>query len=194
MPPPTNIIHPHLSTTNILPVPPTTNIPPFSSKYTSDIRPFSSEADKRETDQIICGQNCDKCDQNKCIKCISGFYIPEEDESQINCKKCTINNCEECKGSKDYNICKVCKKNFIPIYDENDKNLIKLCDLPCEIGEDDKCLNCSETSNKCSICIPFYTLINGKCVADYSIKAIYKSDSLSDHIKIYDNIIIILQK
>ena len=63
----------------------------------------------------------------------------------------------------------------------------KTPDLLCEIGQDEKCLTCSNEKGKCETCNPFYKLINGKCYPDYTIKATYKSDSVVEHIKIYEN-------
>ena len=121
----------------------------------------------------ICGENCEICknEENRCLKCNSGYYLPNDIDSKLICEKCSIENCEECQGSKNENFCNKCKVNYISIYDDNDKKLIKQCDLPCEIGEDEKCLTCNDTENKCSSCNPLYILVKGKCLANFNIKA-----------------------
>ena len=50
----------------------------------------------------------------------------------------------------------------------------------CEIGEGDKCLTCK--NNKCTSCNPKYELINGKCIATFSINATYESSSDNEKI------------
>ena len=47
----------------------------------------------------------------------------------------------------------------------------------CEIGDDDKCLECDLKKNQCSKCNLGYKLINGKCIINYSFKATYFSKS-----------------
>ena len=122
---------------------------------------------------LPCGKNCEICDQleGKCSKCFEGYYLPENDKSQLNCEKCSIENC------KDENKCINCKNNFIPGYDENDKNLIISCNSPCKIGEDEQCKTCSEKGYDCGSCNTFYILEKGKCISEYTIKATYNSTS-----------------
>ena len=141
-----------------------------------------------ETEIPECGENCEICDnfQKKCQKCFSGYFIPDEDSLKLNCQKCTLENCEQCEGLIDSNICKKCKDNFLPVYDKNDTELIQSCEMACEIGEDDKCKVCNEKENNCMECNPFFTLIGGKCYANFTIKATYKSDSSTDPIKLFD--------
>ena len=140
-----------------------------------------------ETELPECGEKCEICDnsQKKCQKCFSGYFIPDEDSLKLNCKKCTLENCEQCEGLIDSNICKKCKDNFLPVYDKNDTELIQSCEIACEIGEDDKCKVCNEKENNCMECNPFFTLIGGKCYANFTIKATYKSDSSTEPIKLY---------
>ena len=47
----------------------------------------------------------------------------------------------------------------------------------CEIGEEEKCLECDSTKNICSSCNLGYKLINGECILNYSFKATYYSNS-----------------
>jgi surface protein len=55
-----------------------------------------------------------------------------------------------------------------------ENEIIKSCEFDCQIGEEDKCLTCDD--NKCSSCNIGYKLIDGKCKADYTIKATYHTD------------------
>ena len=47
----------------------------------------------------------------------------------------------------------------------------------CEIGEEEKCLECNSSNNECSSCNLGYKLIDGKCIANFSFKATYYCNS-----------------
>ena len=110
---------------------------------------------------------------NKIPHCKSGYFFPSDakSKSESECTKCNLENCDKCSGTKESNICTSCFSNYFPFKENNE--LIK-CN-PCEIGEDDKCLSCSEEINQCSNCNIGYKLENGKCVINYSFKATYET-------------------
>ena len=56
--------------------------------------------------------------------------------------------------------------------------------VKCEIGEEEKCLSCNK--KQCSSCNPGYKLSGGKCIIDYSIKAEYYTEEVSE-IKLIDD-------
>ena len=64
------------------------------------------------------GEKCKSCNEqgNQCSSCISGYYIPTDDEIKKNCKKCSINNCKECYGDSISNTCHICEDPFKLIY------------------------------------------------------------------------------
>ena len=72
---------------------------------------------------------------NKDISCDEGFYIPIDSNK---CKKCSIENCSICYGNNFYDNCIKYNKNKETIYKNN---TIKTCELPCEIGDNEKCLS-----------------------------------------------------
>ena len=80
-------------------------------------------------------------------KCSSGYYLPDDIEEKI-CQKCSINNCEKCQGNKNNDECTLCKENYIPKYDENNK--IKSCNKKCDTNN--KCKECDIMNNECLIC------------------------------------------
>ncbi len=108
---------------------------------------------------------------NKPPPCKSGYFFPSDakSKSESECTKCSLENCEKCSGTKESNVCTSCFSNYFPIKENNE--LIK-CNL-CDIGEDDKCLSCSEEINQCSKCNIGYKLENGKCIVNFSFKATY---------------------
>ena len=165
---------------------PISSIIPETTEPSPTIPVTQSDEEDSTNMPLIC-ENCEICDQikGKCSKCVDGYYLPEDNESQFNCKKCSIENCKECKGSKSENKCINCKNNFIPVYDENDKNLIISCNSPCEIGGDEKCKTCDETGNKCGSCNTLHVLEKGKCSAEYTIKATYNYQK-NNHIKLFE--------
>ena len=112
------------------------------------------------------------------IGCESGYFIPIDSNSK--CQKCTLENCDACSGTKESNVCSLCIPNYFPFYENN---ILKSCNL-CEIGENDKCLSCVEGKNKCSKCNYKYILENGKCIPNFSFKALYYVSSISDKVKL----------
>ena len=97
------------------------------------------------------------------IFCDSGFYFPEDDETNKNCKKCSVENCEKCVGNKYMNFCTQCKSGFQPIY-ENDL-VIQYCK---NINVNEQCLEFDENNNNCKICnngyfLSFYSEMKKKC-------------------------------
>ena len=60
---------------------------------------------------------------------------------------------------------------------ENTKILEEKALNICEIGEEEKCLECNSSKNQCLKCNLGYKLIDGKCIINYSIKATYFCNS-----------------
>ena len=102
-------------------------------------------------------EKCLECDQNNniCSSCNEGYYLPEDDEIKKTCKKCSIENCTKCEGDLSDDICISCKSNLIPIYKNN--KIIK-CEIPCETGKNEICLECDKNNNICYICNEWYYL------------------------------------
>ena len=102
---------------------------------------------------------CKTCniETNKCDSCISGYYLPTDDEEK-KCKKCSdINDkCQECYGTKNSVKCLSCKNGLIPFYDKN--NEILECNLPCSTGNGNLCKSCDYEKNKCIDCNEGYYL------------------------------------
>ena len=59
----------------------------------------------------------------------------------------------------------------------------------CEEGEEEKCYKCE--NNVCILCNPKYTLINGNCQSNFSLKAIYESVSDDEKVQLIYNFIIL---
>ena len=53
----------------------------------------------------------------------------------------------------------------------------------CEIGDEDKCLTCKE--DECGSCNIGYKLVNGKCILNYSFKAIYFTSENNTNIQLF---------
>lgn len=101
----------------------------------------------------ICGENCLTCnsDEKICSKCKSGYFSPTDgsNEEKLNCIKCLLDNCEECQGTKNNNICSLCKTNF---YAKNENDIIKYCNKKCQTGINEQCAYCDEQKNECINC------------------------------------------
>ena len=117
-------------------------------------------------------------DNNKFKSCNVGYYLPEFEKNK--CQKCSIDNCLECYGNKTSNNCTKCNSNLKEGYESNTNRTIISCKLPCEEGNEDKCLKCDNIRNECIECNIGYKLENDKCILNYSFKAIYKQINKSE--------------
>ena len=82
-------------------------------------------------------------------------------------------------------------EEVINLVDENKKGVKEIftdkLENICEIGEEEKCLECDSTKNICSSCNPGYKLENGKCILNYSFKATYYSNSDNKNITLINS-------
>ena len=86
-----------------------------------------------------------------CNSCNDNYYLPDKNSTE--CKKCEIDNCLECIGNKSYTECIKCENDYILSGG--------ICLKNCEIGENNKCLQCNDEPgkiNQCSICNNGYYL------------------------------------
>ena len=93
--------------------------------------------------------------KNTKVNCNSGFFMPEDEKSNKNCKKCRVNNCEKCLGNKTLDFCLNCKSGYKPIY-ENENGIIKYCYFDNE--EYENCLLYNDIKNECEFCNADYFL------------------------------------
>ena len=129
-------------------------------------------------------EKCKECDNqnNVCLNCNYGYYLPIDDELKIECKSCSLNNCKSCHGTKIEDICDACESGYEK---EIESGKIKKCKLNnCEIGEEEKCLTCSGIENECGSCNPLYTLVDGKCESTFTFKAIYSVLNPNEYVQI----------
>ena len=114
------------------------------------------------------------------FNCSSGYYLSYDINGNKQCKKCHIENCNNCT---DDGICKLCESNFLPFY-ENE--IIISCEYPCKDDPEDKCLSC-DNDDKCKLCNIGYKLVDGMCLINHSIKAIYYSQEENNIIHLINN-------
>ena len=112
------------------------------------------------------------------LKCESGYFLTNNNKS---CKKCPIDNCEKCYERNNVNLCIFCMRDFIPIYENG---IINLCQNGCDIGKEEKCLSCDSDNIKCLSCNIGYKLVNGKCILNYSFKAVYQIKNENERIRL----------
>ena len=124
--------------------------------------------------QIGTEEKCLTCDYSKaeCASCNSGYYLPEDETTNIKCQKCSIKNCEKCSGNKSSDICISCEDYALPIY-ENEK--IQKCII--QIGDGPKCLTSDTNKNECLSCNLGYKYDKGKCLLDHHFKASFITNS-----------------
>ena len=107
--------------------------------------------------------------------CSSGYYLDER-----KCKKCTIENCDKCYLKESIEICSSCKSSYFPIYDNK---FIVSCEMQ-DFEDDDKCLETDSNTMQCSSCYLGYILSEGKCIPNYSFKAIYFTNENNQNIQL----------
>ena len=94
------------------------------------------------------GSSCLECDEerpNHCKSCNEGYYLPFIDSPE--CGKCN-EGCKECYQDPENlqnSICKICEDGY---------NLFKgICIKDCEIGKNEKCLECKTEEGKNDQCL-----------------------------------------
>ena len=95
-------------------------------------------------------------------------------------QKCYIENCKNCIDDGN---CKLCESQFLPYYENG---IITSCEYSCKDDPENKCLLC-ENHDKCKICDIGYKLIDGMCLINHSIKAIYYSQEENNIIQLINN-------
>ena len=115
-------------------------------------------------------------------KCEEGYFIPDDDLTLKECQKCSIKGCSKCKGTYGNDECINCG-NLINVY--NSDNKIIKCNY-CEIGSEEKCLECNDNKIGCKSCNIGYKLVNNTCRPDFFIKAVYKIDSIGKYIDLFN--------
>ena len=116
-------------------------------------------------------------------KCEDGYFIPVDDLTLKDCKKCSLKGCSKCKGTYGNDECINCG-NLINVY--NSDNKIVKCNY-CEIGLEEKCLECNEDKIGCKSCNIGYKLVNNTCRPDFFIKAVYNIDSIGQYINLFNS-------
>ena len=74
-----------------------------------------------------CNDKCLTCDEinDKCSSCVSGYFLPTDDELKKECLKCSTEHCNKCEGTKSNNTCIEClSSSYITIIEDG---IIKLC-------------------------------------------------------------------
>ena len=104
-------------------------------------------------------EKCLTCDtnQNICESCNIGYYLPSDATDKKVCKKCSFDNCKSCSGTSKKYICDSCSDGY---FENTEDGIIISCDLPCETGNEEKCLTCDMDHNICETCNNGYFLPN----------------------------------
>ena len=114
------------------------------------------------------------------LNCSSGYFMSYDINGNKQCQKCYIENCKNCIDDGN---CKLCESQFLPYYENG---IITSCEYSCKDDPENKCLLC-ENHDKCKICDIGYKLIDGMCLINHSIKAIYYSQEENNIIQLINN-------
>ena len=155
--------------------------PNSTELYTNDNIVFQCEP-KSSTTKCVEGPNanCSKCNekQDECLSCNSGFFLPDNLLTKLKCIECPIKNCKQCSGSTFNPSCLSCENFAIPDSEKDTKN--------CKVqkGDGPFCKTTDATDSECTSCNEGYNLENGKCVLNYHFRAIFKTRTKNENIKI----------
>ena len=112
-----------------------------------------------------------KDDKNNNINCTSGSYLTYDNTGKKICKKCSLEDCDICIGNEYTDICLSCVHHYIPMYKNN---IMESCHYFCGINEENE-YSSDYYSYLTESCDYGYINIDGKCILNYSFKAIYKT-------------------
>ena len=131
------------------------------------------------SEKLCTDENCLQCSESEdiCLRCYPGYFLPSDDTTKLNCQKCTIKNCKVCSGTSANPTCSTCENYAIK--STGDSNLCQI-----KTGVDAFCKTGDTENNECSSCNIGYLLEEGKCVLDYDIKAIFKTRTNNEEVKL----------
>ena len=158
--------------------------PNSTAKYTYNEIIFLCEPKSSSTQSNVCVEgsnaNCYKCNekQDECLSCNAGFFLPDDQLTKLTCLKCPIQNCKQCSGSALNPSCLSCENFAIPDSEIDTKN--------CKIQKGDGlfCKTADAAESKCTSCNEGYNLENGKCILNYHFRAIFKTRTKNENVKI----------
>ena len=160
------------------PISPTSSpISPTSSPISPTSSPISPTLNKCIEGE---NENCLKCneEQDDCLSCNPGFFLPDDLSQNLKCLKCPIKYCKKCSGSALNPSCLSCENHTIPDSEIDTKN----CKV--QIGEGPFCKTADAINNECVSCNDGYNLENGKCILNYHFKAIFKTRTKNEDVKL----------
>ena len=127
-------------------------------------------------------EKCFLCNETleECLLCNPGYFLPSDSISKLTCQSCPIKNCEVCSGSSSNSICSKCEKYTIP----DNVDHIKKCSV--QSGEGPLCKSMNKDKSECTNCNIGYILEDGKCILNYHFKAIFKTRTKNENVKLID--------
>ena len=97
------------------------NYPPKNEKFSHII--FTDDIFEKAThlilNKIIKNSIMKMTSENLFIDCEPGFYFPEENKQENECKPCSTLGCEKCHGNGTIDICDSCFDNYLLKYINN---------------------------------------------------------------------------
>ena len=124
-----------------------------------------------------CKDNSEKCliceSKTVCSKCNDGYFLPSDNSDIPECKKCSVDHCGVCSGNEKADICQSCELGF---EEQKENGVINKCLCKNE-GEGVPCTRCNDDKSECISCDVGYKLDKGRCILNYSIKAVYDIQS-----------------
>ena len=131
--------------------------------------------------QCITGNEdfCNICDSenNECIFCNPGYYLPHDADDKTKCKKCTdiVTNCNECHGYLNSVTCDkfIGQANTQSTCNLNEEEKRKYCEINCKGNDADYC---NEDLG--------YEIIDGMCKLMYSYRATIKTTQANEKVNL----------
>ena len=153
------------------------NYPQKNIKFSHII--FTDDISEKQThlipNKIIKNSVMKMTSENLFIDCEPGFYFPEENKLENECKPCSTLGCEKCHGNGTVDICDSCFDNYLLKFINNR--------LVCTLEFDENYIEYDNITFDCFKCKKDYVLYKRKCFA-YSFEADYFTDEENQEIKL----------
>ena len=132
-----------------------------------------------------CKDNSETClickSKSVCSKCNAGYFLPSDKSDIPECQKCSVHHCGVCSGNTNADTCQSCEVGFDE--EKDDDGVINKC--LCNEGEGVPCIRCNDDKTECISCDVGYKLDNGRCIINYSIKAVFEVQSRGENVKLF---------
>ena len=107
--------------------------------------------------------------------------MPSDNSDIPECQKCSVDHCGVCSGNEKADTCQSCELGF---EEQKENGVINKCLCKNE-GEGVPCTRCNDDKSECISCDVGYKLEKGRCILNYSIKAVFDIQSRGQKVNLF---------